>query len=64
MKRASLLLIKHVVYSYKNISDISVCSVEKFFFSKDNTFDGPKPMVRDPYGPTSMIFHLMIKTTC
>ena len=25
--------------------------------SKDNTFDGPKSMVRDPYGPTSMIFN-------
>ena len=51
-------------YSYKNISDIylPVSSVEIFFFkfaSKDNTFDGPKSMGRDPYGPTSMIFMSM-----
>ena len=51
MKRVSLLLIKHVVYSYKNISDIVFCI--KFAF-KDNTFDGPKAMGRDPYGPTSI----------
>ena len=51
MKRVSFLLIKHVVYSYKNISDIVFCI--KFAF-KDNTFDGPKAMGRDPYGPTSI----------
>ena len=29
-----------------------------FFASRDNTFDGPKSMGRDPYGPTSMIFEM------
>ena len=47
-------------YSYKNISDIYLLALLKFFLkfaSKDNTFDGPKSMGRDPYGPTSMIFY-------
>ena len=45
-------LIKHVVYSYKNISDIPVCSVEKFFFFKGQyirwaEIDGPRSICSD-----------------
>ena len=44
--------IKHAVYSYKNIlSDIPVCSVEKFFFQRTihsmGRIDGPRSMWSD-----------------